>query len=171
MKNTFTFDLVNKTIDNMLKQDISIMFTRQATYLYLVKLDNFDKKSLYNRIKERAKIHHLNFNAGVLSKELSVVMLCNEYWNKYFSNVEITESASDCIKKIAAIMKENNLTYNKLKNLIVSNPAKTEKTKTITLQDVKVFLQSCNDRELKDLKLFIDSLSVTDKEGNKIKAA
>lgn len=169
-KDTFTFDLVNKTIDNMLKQDISIMFIRQATYLYLVKLDNFDKKSLYNRIKERAKIHHLNFNAGVLSKELSVTMLCSQHWNKYFNNVEITEASAVCIKKIAGIMKENNLTYNKLKNLIVSNSASQQKTKTITLQDVKTFLQSCNDKEIKELRLFIDSLSVTDKT-SKIKAA
>lgn len=167
MKNTFTFDLVNKTIDNMLKQDITIMFIRQATYLYLVKLDNFDKKSLYNRIKERAKIHHLNFNAGVLSKELSVTMLCNQHWNKYFNDVEVTEASAACIKKIASIMKNNNLTYNKMKNLIVSNTTKTERTKTITLQDVKTFLQSCNDKELKNLRLFIDSLSVTDKTSKK----
>lgn len=166
--NTFTFDVVNKTIDKLLRHDITIMFERQATYLYLLKLDNLDKKDLYNRIKERAAIHHLNFNSGVLSKELSVANLCREHWAKYFNNIQVTDKTTDKnIKDIAKIMIDNNLTYNKLKNLIVNNPANKNTVKKASYESVMLFLEVATDTELKQLKTFIESRLTNDKKQGK----
>lgn len=169
MTKQFTQDLINKTIDKLLKQDISIMFTRQATYLYLMKIDNYEKKELYNKIKERAKIHHLNFNTGVLSKELSVANLCREYWLKYFNHIIIDDKNTDkIIKDIAKIMINNNLTYNKLQNLIINNTGDKKTSKNISYQDVMQFLEVATQGELKKLQTFINSRLVDDKK-DKIK--
>lgn len=171
-KDTFTFDVVNKTIDKLLKHDISIMFERQATYLYLLKLDNLDKKDLYNIIKERATIHHLNFNSGILSKELGVANLCREHWVKYFNNIQVTDKTTDKnIKDIAKIMIDNNLTYNKLKDLIVNNPVNKNTVKKASYESVMLFLEVATDTELKQLKTFIESRLNTEKDKKVKKAA
>ena len=113
-------DVTNALIDTILEQTYSIMFTRQATYYFIMKLNGYDSKNMYKEVKHRAKLAGVDINGGVLSRETRVADYAIINLHNLFTSVKFDiNKAESCIKAIAKIMADNDIKYNALKDKLV----------------------------------------------------
>lgn len=159
--NVLNEDVTTALIDTVLEQSHSIMYIRQATYYFIMKLNGYNKKDVQYFVKKRAKEAGIDLNRGVLSRESSVAEYAIINLNSLFTSVKIDKKqAESCIKKIAGIMSTNDIKYNALKDKLVQdkkpesadsipqestqeNSADSQESKTITsFEAVVKFIQS-----------------------------
>lgn len=146
---TLNSDLTNVLIDNVLEQSASLMFIRQATYFYLLKLNGWTRKDLNFFIRKRAESANVDLNRGVLSKESAVADYCITQKSVLFNKVNILtdkKESFNVIKKIADIMQANQLKYNALKDSLVdkkeSSKAESDKAESDKAESNKVDLNA-----------------------------
>jgi hypothetical protein len=120
-ESTLNHDVTNALIDTILEQSYSIMFTRQATYYFIMKLNGYSAKDMYKEVKHRAKLAGIDVNGGVLSRETRVADYAIINLNNLFTSVKLDKNkAESCIKEIAKIMADNDIKYNALQDKIVT---------------------------------------------------
>ena len=156
---TLNIDVTNAILETVLTQTASIMYTRQATYYYLLILNGWTRTNLHKAIKQRAESLSLPYNKGVLVKESLIADYAISNLNKLFTSVKISKkNPESVINKIADIMQKNKIAYNYLKDKLVKNPKestdkqesqestdKQESSKqdsTLTLDSVIEFIKS-----------------------------
>lgn len=154
---TLNSDLTNILIDNILEQSASLMFIRQATYFYLLKLNGWSRKDLNFFIRKRAESAKVDLNRGVLSKESAVADFCIMHKASLFAKVKILtnkDKSLQVIKQIANIMVNNNLKYNALKDSLVdkkeSSKVESDKTESnkVDLNAVIQYLKQADSQAL-----------------------
>lgn len=124
--NVLNEDVTTALIDTVLEQTHSIMYMRQATYFFIMKLNGYNKKDVQFFVKKRAKEAGIDLNRGVLSRESSVAEYAIINLNSLFTDVKIDKKqAESCIKKIAGIMSTNDIKYNALKDKLVQPKAES----------------------------------------------
>lgn len=167
---TLNHDLTNALIDNVLESTASIMYIRQATYFYLIKLNGWNLKELRFYIRERAKKASVDLSRGVFNKETQVSDYCITQKSGLFVSLEYNTNKKESmqtIKKIANIMQNNKLSYAYLKDVLTEkNPdsntessettesAESDKNKTLSLDSVLNYIKNCN---IKKLNLIIST--------------
>lgn len=120
--NVLNEDVTTALIDTVLEESRSIMYIRQATYYFIMKLNGYNKKDVQFFVKKRAKQAGVDLNRGVLSRESSVAEYAIINLNNLFTSVKIDKKqAESCIKKIAGIMSTNDIKYNALKDKLVQD--------------------------------------------------
>lgn len=120
-------DLTSVLIDKTLTESASIMYLRQATYYYLLKLNGWSRKDLHKAIKQRAEVNATPYNKGVLVKESQVALYCIEKQAGLFSSVKISKNNFESIiNKIAIIMQKNKLSFTYLKDILKQKTDSTE---------------------------------------------
>ena len=120
-------DLTSALIDKTLTESASIMYIRQATYYYLLKLNGWSRKDLHKAIKQRAEINSTPYNKGVLVKESQIALYCIEKQGALFSSVKISKNNFESIiSKIAIIMQKNKLSFSYLKDILKQQKDSTE---------------------------------------------
>lgn len=120
-------DITSALIDKTLTESASIMYIRQATYYYLLKLNGWSRKDLHKAIKQRAEINATPYNKGVLVKESQVALYCIEKQAALFSSVKISKNNFESIiSKIAIIMQKNKLSFSYLKDILKQKTDSTE---------------------------------------------
>lgn len=166
---TLNNDITISLIDTTLEQTFSIMYNRQATYFYLMKLNGWDKKELQKTIKARAKLCNVDLNRGVLSRESSVAEYAIDKMFLLFKDITINKDFNKCIHDIANIMISNDIKYNSLKDRLVNKKADNEsgsmipqesvktadsqesEVNTITLKQVLKFIEKASDKDIKTI--------------------
>lgn len=120
-ESTLNHDVTNALIDTILEQSYSIMFTRQATYYFIMKLNGYSAKDMLKEVKHRAKLAGVDVNSGVLSRETRVADYAIINLHNLFASVKLDKNkAESCIKEIAKIMADNDIKYNALKDKLVT---------------------------------------------------
>lgn len=120
-------DLTSVLIDKTLTESASIMYIRQATYYYLLRLNGWSRKDLHKAIKQRAEVNATPYNKGVLVKESQVSLYCIEKQAALFSSVKISKTNFESIiSKIAVIMQKNKLSFSYLKDILKQKTDSTE---------------------------------------------
>lgn len=131
-------DVTNALIDTILEQTYSIMFTRQATYYFIMKLNGYNAKDMYKEVKHRAKLAGVDINGGVLSRETRVAEYAIINLNKLFTSIKLDKNkAESCIKEIAKIMSKNDIKYNALKDKLVQPKKPEDESADSILQESK----------------------------------
>ena len=122
-------DLTSVLIDKTLQESASIMYIRQATYFYLLKLNGWTRGDLHKAIKQRASVTNTPYNKGVLVKESAVALYAIENLTTLFNKVKITKNNFESVISIlAVIMTKNNVSYNYLKDKLKKNPMESSDT-------------------------------------------
>lgn len=166
--NILNEDITIALIDTVLEQSHSIMFTRQATYYFIMKLNGYNKKDVQYFVKKRAKQAGVDLNRGVLSRESSVAEYAIINLHHLFTNIKIDKKDFDnCIKKIANIMVNNDIKYNALKNKIVE---KKEESENKILQESENAGDSQESKSITNLEAVIKFIENTTQE-NRLKLA
>lgn len=157
---TLNNDLTNILVDNILESTASIMYIRQATYFYLIKLNGWTRVDLNKYIRNRAKLCKVDLNRGVLSKESAVADYCITQKSVLFNKVNILtdkKESFNVIKKIANIMESNQLKYNSLKDILTdkkesskeeSSKEESSKAESISLNSVIKYLKQADSQAL-----------------------
>lgn len=157
---TLNNDLTNILVDNILESTASIMYIRQATYFYLLKLNGWTRVDLSKYIRNRAKLCKVDLNRGVLSKESAVADYCITQKSVLFSKVNILtdkKESFNVIKKIADIMQANQLKYNSLKDILTdkkesskeeSSKEESSKEESISLNSVIKYIKQADSQAL-----------------------
>lgn len=162
---TLDSDISVALIDKTLIDSHSIMYTRQATYLYLMKLTGVDLKTLRKQILWRAKLGNIEVNRGVLNKESDVANVCLIEKAILFNKVDFSKkNPAESIKIIANIMVNNKLSYTYLKKEGYFNGESSKEKK----QDNKV--ESTESKSITSLQAVIDFIENTTQE-NRLKLA
>lgn len=173
---TLNNDLTNILIDNVLEQSASLMFIRQATYFYLLKLNGWTRKDLNFFIRKRAESSKVDLNRGVLSKESAVADYCITQKSVLFNKVKILtdkDKSLQVIKQIANIMVNNNLKYNALKDSLVdkkeSSKAESDKAESskVDLNAVIQYLKQADSQALTLIIATAESMLKDKKESSK----
>ena len=186
------FNVSESIVTKLLQDSTSVMYNRQASYYFLMKLNNWSRTDLHKAIKNKAESLKLPYNKGVTQKESAVVQYIFDNKNILFKDIEISKTGyNKIIKEIALIMQKNNLSYTYLKKYIVKNPKdsttqgkqagndKTEESTDsttqgkqagndkINLQAVIDFIKNCKKSDL----LQIESAVMNKKASKPVKAS
>lgn len=138
-ESTLNNDLNNTLLDAILSQSASIMYTRQATYYFLLKVNSWNRSELHKAIKARAESQCLPYNKGVTQKESSIAEYAILKLKRYFTNVTIDKKNPEkTIESIADIMQKNKIAYNYLKDKLVKNPKDSQKEESQDSQKEEV---------------------------------
>lgn len=183
---TLNHDLTNALIDNVLESTASIMYIRQATYFYLLKLNGWSLKELRFYIRERAKKASVDLSRGVFNKETQVSDYCITQKSGLFVSLEYNTNKKESmqtIKKIANIMQNNKLSYSYLKAVLIEkNPdsntefsevsesaesAESDKNKNLSLDSVLNYIKTCNIKKLNLIISTAESMLQDKKESSK----
>lgn len=131
-ESTLNHDVTNALIDTILEQTYSIMFTRQATYYFIMKLNGYSAKDMLKEVKHRAKLAGVDVNSGVLSRETRVADYAIINLHNLFTSIKLDKNkAESCIKEIAKIMADNDIKYNALKDKLVTKKPEDESSDSI----------------------------------------
>ena len=155
---TLNSDLTNILVDNILESTASIMYIRQATYFYLLKLNGWTRVDLNKYIRNRAKLCKVDLNRGVLSKESAVADYCIMQKSVLFNKVNILtdkKESFNVIKKIADIMQANQLKYNNLKDILTD---KKESSKEESSKEESSKEESSKEESSKEESISLNSV-------------
>lgn len=176
---TLNNDLTNVLVDNILESTASIMYIRQATYFYLLKLNGWTRADLNKYIHNRAKLCKVDLNRGVLSKESAVADYCITQKSTLFNKVDILTDKKESfkvIKKIADIMQANQLKYNSLKDILTdkkesgkeeSSKEESSKEESISLNSVIKYIKQADSQALTLIIATAESMLQDKKESSK----
>ena len=171
---TLNSDLTNILVDNILESTASIMYIRQATYFYLLKLNGWTRVDLNKYIRNRAKLCKVDLNRGVLSKESAVADYCIMQKSVLFNKVNILtdkKESFNVIKKIADIMQANQLKYNNLKDILTdkkeSSKEESSKEESISLNSVIKYIKQADSQALTLIIATAESMLEDKKESSK----
>jgi hypothetical protein len=181
---TLNSDLTNVLVDNILESTASIMYIRQATYFYLIKLNGWSRADLNRYIRNRAKLCKVDLNRGVLSKESAVADYCITQKSTLFNKVDILtdkKESFNVIKKIADIMRNNQLKYNSLKDILTdkkesskeesseeeSSKEESSKVESISLNSVIKYIKQADSQALTLIIATAESMLQDKKESSK----
>lgn len=158
-ESTLNQDITNNLIDVILSQSASIMYHRQATYFYLIKVNGWTRTELHKAIKTRAESQGLPYNKGVTQKESLVAEYAILKLKRYFTSVTIDKkNPESTINIMADIMQKNKIAYNYLKDKLVKNPKDSQKEESQDSQKEEV--QEV--QEVKEVKQVLTLDSVID---------
>lgn len=161
-------DVTNALIDTVLEQTNSIMFTRQATYYFIMKLNGYNSKIMQKEVKFRAKQAKVDFNRGVLSREVRVAEYAILNLHHLFANVKLEKKDfHKVICEIASIMNNNDIKYNTLKDKLVE---KKEESEEKIPQESENAGDSQESKSITSLEAVIDFIENTTQE-NRLKLA
>ena len=179
---TLNNNLTNVLVDNILESTASIMYIRQSTYFYLLKLNGWTRADLNKYIRNRANLCKVDLNRGVLSKESAVAEYCMTQKSVLFNKVDILTDKKESfkvIKKIADIMQENQLKYNSLKDILTdkkesgkneSNKEESTKEESISLNSIIKYIKQADSQALTLIIATAESM-LQDKKQKSKKAA
>lgn len=130
-------DLTSVLIDKTLQESASIMYIRQATYYFLLKLNGWTRSDLHKEVKQRSQVLNIPYNKGVIVKESAVALYALDNLTSLFNKVTINKkNFESCIDKIALIMQKNKIAYNYLKDKLQNkNPKESAESQKVDSQE------------------------------------
>lgn len=170
-ESTLNIDYTSVLIDKTLQESASIMYIRQATYYFLLRLNGWTRTDLHKAIKTRSQVTSTPYNKGVLVKESAVALYCMEKESSVFSGVKINKKDFEkVINKIALLMEKNKLSYNYLKDKIKQQNPKESEAEAQDSAESEAETQDSKESTLTSLQAVIDFINNTTQE-NRLKIA
>lgn len=162
---TINDDITTSLIDKTLIDSASVMYTRQAVYYYLLKLNGFKVTDLRKAIMQRAKIQDININRGVLVRESDVANICLVEKSAIFAKVKINKrTPAESIAKIAKLMSDNKLSFTylqkegffkKKEKQADSTESTQDKKQDVTLTQVLMYIKNADAKHLERIAFAI----------------
>ena len=109
-KSNFSKDEVKTLIDSIVVSSVSIQYTRQAVYYYLLKSGEYTTKTLAAYVKQRAtlKTNTKDFSRGAMIKEIATAQAAIE--NNLIRGVKAATTKA-LINAIADYMQKHSISY------------------------------------------------------------
>lgn len=170
-ESALNIDYTSVLIDKTLQESASIMYIRQATYYFLLRLNGWTRTDLHKAIKTRSQVTSVPYNKGVLVKESAVALYCMKKESIVFSEIKINKKDFEkVINNIALLMEKNKLSYNYLKDKIKQQNPKESESKKQDSAESESEKQDSKESTLTSLQAVINFINNTTQE-NRLKIA
>jgi hypothetical protein len=167
-KSNFSKDEAKTLIDSIVVSSVSIQYTRQAVYYYLLKSGEYTTKTLAAYVKQRAtlKSNTNDFNRGVMIKEIATAQAALE--NKLIRGVKAA-TTNALIDAIADYMQKHSISYYFLFG--EKQKRANKKSAALKIDDIIEYIKSADTKALELIKSAaesaLDSCRITTKASAK----
>lgn len=154
-KTNFSKDEAKTLIDSIVVSSVSIQYTRQAVYYYLLKSGEYTTKTLAAYVKQRAtlKSNTNDFNRGVMIKEISVSQKALD--DKLIKGLPKAADVNTWINNCADYMQKHSISY----YFLFGEKQKrvNKKSAALKIDDVIEYIKSADTKALELIKSAAES--------------
>lgn len=154
-KSNFSKDEAKTLIDSIVVSSVSIQYTRQAVYYYLLKSGEYTTKTLAAYVKQRAtlKSNTNDFNRGVMIKEIAVAQAAID--GNLIKGLSKAADVNTWINACADYMQKHSISYYFLFG--EKQKRANKKSAALKIDDIIEYIKSADEKALKLIKSAAES--------------